>query len=515
MQDFARRQTDTPPKSSHTRRMLVFVVAFVCALLIASTALHVRWDKSQAIAQNTEAMQTLATALSSQAESTIRVAETILTALASKHRLSGHRNANLQELNEIAAAQIQKLGELDGLFMSDAAGRYFLTTNATDKALNNRNRAYFQYHQTTSDPGIYIGKPVRSKTTGDWVITLSMGLYGREGDFQGVVLATLNVDRFVTLYQSLPLGEMGIVVLAKRDGAILARSDSNAETYLTNISESPMLKMVNKGVSKGSVALTAIVDGVRRIYGFDASDKYPVLVAVAMAEIDALTAWKQRARTMWSFAVIATLIVVAMGALVLRALRKQSELAIELLAAHKSLSAANKTLATLASEDGLTGLANRRQLDERLESIFEHSLTESASFAFVLIDVDYFKLYNDTYGHLIGDRALIEVGRAMRLHVRKGTDLAARYGGEEMALILRGLDGGQAFAIAEKVRDSVERLAIEHRESPYHCITVSIGVVAGSAGSSFSKVEEVVMAADQALYAAKRKGRNCVVQGSC
>lgn len=514
MLDLARRQMDLPSKSSHTRSMLVFVVVFVCAVLVGSTALHVRWDKTQAATQNAEAMRTLATALNSQAESTIRIAETILTALATTHRLGGHGEAGARELSKIATAHIQKLGELDGLFMSDADGDYFLTTNATDKALNNRERAYFLYHQANRDPGIHIGHPVRSKTTGDWVITLSVGLYSQSNEFQGVALATLNVDRFANFYRSLAIGERGVVVLAKRDGTILARSQTNADTYLTNISESPLLKMANQGVTEGSVTLTSIVDDVRRVYGFNASEKYPVLVAVAMPETSTLAAWRQRALTMWLFALIATLIVVAMGALVLRGMRKQSNMAVELHAAHLSLSTANKTLEALASEDGLTGLANRRHMDEWLEKLFCQSLTERVSFAFVLIDVDYFKLYNDKYGHLVGDKALIEVGRAMKVHSRKGFDLAARYGGEEMALVLSNLDAEQAFRVAEKLRASVEELFIEHDQSPHRGLTVSIGVAAGTAGKDFSDIEQLVRAADQALYAAKRQGRNRVVLGS-
>jgi diguanylate cyclase (GGDEF)-like protein len=458
-------------------------------------------------------MQTLASALSGQAESTIRVAETILTALVSTHRLRGRTDESLRELNEIAKTQVQKLGELDGLFMSDAEGHYFLTTNATELALNNADRAYFQHHRNSGDPALFIGQPVKSKTTGKWVITMSVGLHDSGGKFEGVALATLNVDRFVELYKSFPLGDGGVVVMAKRDGTILARSESNAETYITNISQSPMLQMANQGVLRGSVTLTAIVDKVRRIYGFDVSQKYPVLVAVAMPEEEALVAWKTRAWVMWGFALIAVLIVGVMGALVLRAFSKQSTMAIELHAARELLAGANKTLETLAFEDGLTGLANRRRLDNWLANTFEQAVAQRTSLAVVLIDVDYFKLYNDSYGHLIGDRALTEVSRVMRALARRDTDLAARYGGEEIAVILSGVTAEQALAIAEKGRRSVEELAIEHQQSPYQHVTVSIGVAAGTVGSDFMRAEEMVAAADQALYEAKHQGRNKVVLG--
>ncbi|MFB4369042.1 MULTISPECIES: diguanylate cyclase [unclassified Pseudomonas] len=511
MHDSGRRQFDLPSGAGNPRSLLIAAVIFVCGILLLSTALHVRWDKAQALAKNTEAMQTLAAALNSQAESTIRVADTVLTALISMHRSGGHGEANIRELNQVARTQIGELGELDGLYMSDARGQYFLATNGETQALNNADRVYFQHHQKDGGNELYIGQPVLGKTTGQWVITLSKGIYDDEGTFQGVALATLSVERFRTLYRSLPLGEQGIVVLAKRDGTILARSQSNAQTYLTNISQSPMLQAINSGTPRGAVTLTAIVDGVRRVYGFDSSLKYPMLVAVAAPEEQALVAWRQRAWTMWSFAVGAVLGVGIMGLLVLRALGRQSAMARELRAAHQSLATANTTLKTLATEDGLTGLANRRHLDAYLASAFLRARREGKPLAFALVDVDFFKGYNDAYGHQRGDQALIEVAKAMRTQASREGDLVARYGGEEMAIVLPDLSAEQALVMAEQVREAVQRLGIEHRQSAYDQITVSVGVVAGVPGVDFSDAEAMVAAADQALYAAKGGGRNRVV----
>lgn len=510
MDDSGRRQFDLSSGASNPRGLLIGAVIFVCGVLLLSTALHVRWDKSQAMAKNTEAMQTLAAALNSQAESTIRVADTLLTALISMHRSGGHGEASLRELNQLAKTQISELGELDGLYMSDAIGQYFLATNAGAQRLNNSDRHYFQHHRQNSGSALYIGQPIRGKTTGQWVITLSKGIYD-DGTFQGVALATLSVERFRTFYRSLPLGEQGIVVLAKRDGTILARSQSDAQTYLTNISQSPMLQAINQGTPRGAVTLNAIVDGVRRVYGFDASLKYPILVAVAAPEEQALDAWRQRAWMMWSFALAAVLGVGIMVLLVLRALGRQSAMAVELQAAHQSLATANSTLKTLAAEDGLTGLANRRHLDAYLASAFLRARREDRSLAFVLGDVDFFKGYNDAYGHQRGDQALIEVCKAMRTRMRREGDLVARYGGEEMAIVLPGVAAEQALGIAEQVREAVQRLGIEHRQSAYDQVTVSIGVVAGVPGRDFTTVEEMVAAADRALYAAKGQGRNRVV----
>ncbi|KAB0551013.1 diguanylate cyclase [Pseudomonas argentinensis] len=511
MHDTGRRQFDLPLATGNPRRLVIAAVIFMCGVLLLSTALHVRWDRSQAVAKSTEAMQTLAAALNGQAESTFRIADTVLTALISMHRSGGHGAANIGELNQVARTQIRELGELDGLYMSDAQGQYFLATNANPHTLNNADRRYFQHHRQGPDDGLYIGQPIKGKTTGQWVITLSRGIYGDDGSFQGVALATLNVERFSGLYRSLPLGEQGIVVLAKRDGTILARSESNAQTYLTNISQSPMLQAINQGTPKGAVTLTAIVDGVRRIYGFDASPKYPVLVAVAMPEQEALAAWQQRAWAIGGFALAAVLGVAIMGMLVLRALGKQSAMAIELRAAHQSLASANSTLRTLATEDGLTGLANRRHLDDYLASAFRRARNEAMPLAFALVDVDFFKGYNDAYGHLRGDQALIEICKAMRARVRREGDLVARYGGEEMAIVLPDVAAEQALTMAEQVREAVQGLGIEHRQSAYDQVTVSIGVVAGVPGVDFDDAEAMVAAADRALYAAKGGGRNRVV----
>lgn len=166
MHDSGRRQFDLPAGAGNPRGLLIAAVIFVCGVLLLSTALHVRWDKSQAMAKNTEAMQTLAAALNSQAESTIRVADTLLTALISMYRSGGHGEANIRELNQVARAQIRELGELDGLYMSDAGGQYFLATNAEAHTLNNADRLYFQHHRQGSGSALYIGQPIRGKTTG-------------------------------------------------------------------------------------------------------------------------------------------------------------------------------------------------------------------------------------------------------------------------------------------------------------------------------------------------------------
>ncbi|MBW6424317.1 diguanylate cyclase [Rhizobium sp. XQZ8] len=167
-------------------------------------------------------------------------------------------------------------------------------------------------------------------------------------------------------------------------------------------------------------------------------------------------------------------------------------------------------LDTLARTDALTGLANRRALDERLAE-FASTTSLAAPVSFLLIDADNFKKFNDTYGHEAGDACLKAMAQALQGAACRQGDLAARYGGEELALLLPGADADGAALVAENVRRAVENLNIDHIGNALHgSVTVSIGVSTAVAGSNGASVSSVLMEADQALYMAKNAGRNRV-----
>jgi diguanylate cyclase (GGDEF)-like protein len=162
-----------------------------------------------------------------------------------------------------------------------------------------------------------------------------------------------------------------------------------------------------------------------------------------------------------------------------------------------------------AEHDALTGLANRRQLTQRMAEIWSETAGAAVPVAVVMIDVDCFKLYNDRYGHPAGDRCLKRVAGVLAAAMRGGDDLAIRYGGEEFLLLLPGLSLPEACHIAERVRRSIEALAIPHEKSQIaRVVTASFGVMAGVA-KDYS-TEALIAEADAALYEAKRRGRNQV-----
>jgi len=158
--------------------------------------------------------------------------------------------------------------------------------------------------------------------------------------------------------------------------------------------------------------------------------------------------------------------------------------------------------------DSLTGLANRRYFDDMLTTEFYRMKRSESNLSLIMLDVDYFKKFNDSYGHLAGDECLRQIGNVLKLIVGRVTDIAARYGGEEFVVILPDTEENGAIMIAERIRRAVIELAIPHSESDIsEWITVSIGVATVSAASVTSP-EQVVTLVDEALYRAKKGGRN-------
>ena len=170
----------------------------------------------------------------------------------------------------------------------------------------------------------------------------------------------------------------------------------------------------------------------------------------------------------------------------------------------------NLMLQRLMNSDGLTGLSNRRHFDEYLELEWRRAMREQQQLSLLMIDVDYFKAYNDSFGHLAGDEALRQVAEAIRGSCSRPTDLPARYGGEEFVLVLPNTSPGGARLMAEKLRQTVLGLGIPHTAPvPDSYLTVSIGL-ATQTPSIGSHSRQLISAADKGLYQAKNGGRNQV-----
>lgn len=177
------------------------------------------------------------------------------------------------------------------------------------------------------------------------------------------------------------------------------------------------------------------------------------------------------------------------------------------------LAESNRQLAHLADKDELTNLHNRRSMDKYLHSEWNRHLRSQQPLSLLFLDIDYFKQFNDTYGHEGGDQALVEVSRVLENNVKRSIDMAARFGGEEFAVILPETGEQNALTMAENIRNELAQLRIPHESStvaPY--LTVSIGVV--TVVPHLPDNDALLRTiADEALYTAKEEGRNRVIKG--
>ncbi|MRV72463.1 diguanylate cyclase [Duganella sp. FT92W] len=175
----------------------------------------------------------------------------------------------------------------------------------------------------------------------------------------------------------------------------------------------------------------------------------------------------------------------------------------------KQLADANIELQKLAALDGLTGIANRRRFDDSMRVEWQRGQRDRQPLSLLMCDIDFFKQYNDAYGHLSGDLCLKKAAAVLTEHLKRPADLAARYGGEEFAIVLPDTPLEGARIVAQECVRHLEQLRIAHSGSPHGVVTMSVGV-ASVVPTPESSVEDLVASADSALYAAKRGGRNQV-----
>jgi len=494
----------------NARFKVILFVVLVC-LSLAGMGGWTLWKARLAqMHEASTATTNMTRALAQHTTDTLRAADSVLIGLVERLEVDGMSDASLPRLKKLLQGSVAELSSLNGIYVYDEQGRWIVNSQAsTPRNANNADREYFIYHRTNLDQSAHVGLPIESRSTGRWVIPVSRRLNHPDGTFAGVVLATVDMAYFRNFHDSFDIGKNGTILLAMDNGTLLVRRPFHNSYIGRDINNGPVFTQL-RSVGPGTKLLTSMVDNITRVYSYTHIRHYPLVVAVALGQDDILAEWRQEA---WRTAAVILVLIAVLSNVGLRLARQISvreKAEAELRTAKLTLEELNRSLERLSLQDSLTGLGNRRRFDTALQAECAHSVRYGTPLSLVLIDVDHFKRYNDLYGHPAGDECLRRVGAAVLAARLRSCDVAARYGGEEIAVLLPQTDAAGATAAAERLRQAIEALEISHAGNPAGRVTVSVGVSNLVRSDGEGAPARLVRDADGALYAAKAAGRNQV-----
>lgn len=496
--------TPALPDSHSARNLALALIILVGCSVLGLVSWEAVTSRQQALDAAQVTVSNLSRSLTQHADDTVGEAQTILADIVERVHNDGVSGGQHERMHLLLKQTTATLDQLHGLFIYDANGRWVVTSNDVDPpSANNADREYFVWHRSHPGPAVHIGAVITSRSTGELIIPVSRRMDNPDGSFAGVVLATLKLDYFKKFYDGFDLDEHGAIVLALGDGTILIRRPFDAKTIGTSLANGVIFSQMLPHSPSGSRMLVSLIDGINRMIAYRASSVYPLLIYTAQPESAIFAGW--RANLLRS-AVLVALVFAVLGAfaiLLLRQIRHNQRTEADLLLAHASLH-------QMALQDGLTGLANRRQLDMAMPQEIGRSIRSGRPLGLIMLDIDYFKRFNDQYGHPAGDACICEVGRAVQGCVGRAGDLVARYGGEELLVLLPESDGPGTGRVAQRIVDAVRALGIPHEGSEHRVVTVSAGLHVWTFSHPVPSPETLIAAADAALYTAKRSGRDQV-----
>lgn len=355
------------------------------------------------------------------------------------------------------------------------------------------DRDYFRVHIASGGLGLFVSKPFVSRLSGRWTVALTRRMEDASGAFDGVVLGSIDLAYLSRLYANLGVGPDRAVTLFRTDGTVITREpavDAAAHVWVGGDDAFTVMRSSRAGTFEGA----SPIDGRRRIMSFHRVGNLPMIQSVEVGGDDDYATWWRRAA-----AVAGLLTLLCLCVLVL------------CLALHRELgrrTAAEEALSRLAGTDPLTGLANRRSFDAASSAAWSRATAPDASAAMLMVDADAFKAYNDVLGHEAGDVVLRQVAGCLQALASRHGGEACRWGGEEFAVLLPGLDEGDALLAAESLCQAVRDLELAHPAGAGGRVTVSVGVAA-TCPAGGGTVKALLADADAALYRAKREGRDC------
>ncbi|WDM77384.1 diguanylate cyclase [Xanthomonas cucurbitae] len=477
------------------RIALHFVLGIACLLLLGSEYWSIREERATALHSAEAQSLNLANSLAQHASDSLSIADAVLSGLVSRVEHGQGSASAGAAMHRFLVHEARRSDRLHGIFIYAADGSWVSSSlDSTPRTHNNADRAYFRYHRDHRDAMSLIGPPLQSRSDGSWVMTLSRRLNTPSGEFAGVVLVTLQLRYFQNYYSAFDVGPHGTIGMIDNNGVVLVRRPDRRGVIGTSVAGTSIFATI-RARRHGTAIYRSPIDGVKRISSFAPARPYPLTVLTGFSVDDALHSWQQAARQ--------RIVIAALGCTLLLGVGFWLDLQV------RRMHRAETQLSSDAWVDALTGIANRRAFDQHLSQAVQDSVHLQVPVSVLMIDVDHFKLYNDTYGHVNGDACLRLIAAAIAGCTRRSEEVAARYGGEEFAVILPHTDTAGALRVAESLRAAVADLGLMHLASPTSPhVTVSVGAASCDTPQKPATPQTLVHDADVALYRAKQAGRN-------
>lgn len=511
-----RRKNDGPaPEISPLLRSIMLSGVLLTVAVIGLNVWTLREDWNETVRKAEDTAVNLSLSQARQADDTFLQTELSLREVQRElEKQLATTGAEGKALSQTMHLLQSHLPQLHGLFYYDERGRWIATSmSRIPPGVDNSDREYFDYHRASPRNNLHIGPVIRSRTTHELVIPVTLRVNDAYNGFKGVLLATVKVDYFRRFYSYYELSDGDVLVLMLADSTVLYARPMPDSYIGKNLSVSPLFLKILANSDKGSGQWTAALDGKKRIFGFVRSQRYPLVVAAGYDKRALFNYWLKSWVQDLILSLALLLVILLLGAFVLRQVRHTLRYQRELTRLRDELTAANRSLENQAQSDGLTGVANRRHFDHMLTESLLNAELSGMPVSLILFDIDYFKRYNDTYGHVAGDDCLKKVATVLKHAARRKNELTARYGGEEFAIILSEQPLSAALDLAESIIAAVNLLTIPHMttELSQKHITLSAGCAMYLATDSQQGKQALIERADEALYRAKRAGRNRVM----
>jgi GGDEF domain-containing protein len=551
--------------SIRARLMILAVIALVPLLL--DRVRDIELDRAERIEAASKHALNLARQGMARQNEAIIAARAFLQVTASAHGLMTTRG---ERCDNFLTEAVRKVSWLKNMSFVEPGGKIICSSNPNAIGMDLSRGPHVTRALKTGEFALsdyYVG-PLSGPT-----LLVALPHRARDGSIDIIVTGPLELSWFAQVAGALAESFDAIVMMVDGSGTLIARQPGRESWMGRKFADHPMVRAMlaaPEGVVTGES-----LDGVRRVFGFVELPGTGARLAVGFDESDILRRVNREILT--SFAALGLLAAVVLIGIwfgaerlfvePIRSLTRTAErfgrgefaararelpwapefvplaaalddMAGQLASREQELRDSNGQLRELAYVDALTGIPNRRAFNAHLASEWKLAAELAQPIAVLIIDVDHFKLFNDRYGHVLGDNCLRALSSVLMTGTRvsaaavskatepemppsfssrkpagRSSDFAARYGGEEFTALLRGADLDTATKVAERLRRAVEELRITHADAPGACVTVSVGVASLQPGNG-EGAQRVVELADAALYEAKRRGRNVVVAHS-